>query len=168
MRYLTVLAVTAAVSVATPLAAQTTAPEFKPLEFLVGHCFIGTFPNGKSTDEHCFEWVFDRKFIRDRHAVRAADGSGGPQYQGETLYRWDPKAKQLAYSYWNSDGEMITGTVIPETNDIVFPGRYDTPKGAVELQAVWTPLTDGYRVLHSQREGSEWKTQWTMTMKRKS
>src|SRR5512144_1524092 len=69
---------------------------FAPLEFLVGSCWVGTFPDGKQTDEHCFEWVFDRKFIRDRHTVR-----GGAPYEGESLYSWDAKANRIAFSYWS-------------------------------------------------------------------
>ena len=165
MRLLTILAASATMSFAPPLVAQAAAvPDFKPLEFLVGHCWIGTFPNGKQTDEHCFEWVFDRKFIRDHHAVRDV-ASPAAKYQGETLYGWDAMEKHLAYWYWNSDGQMITGTVAYEGNDIVFPGRYDTPKGPVDLKAVWTPLVDGYRVSQSQRAGSEWTPLWTMTLK---
>src|SRR4051812_49896955 len=61
-------------------------PAFKPLEFLVGSCWTGTFPDGKQTDTHCFEWLYDRHFIRVRHVVR-----GGPPYEGESTYRVDPK-----------------------------------------------------------------------------
>lgn len=166
MRLLTILAASAAIAFAPPLASQTPSPDFKPLEFLVGHCWIGTFPDGKNTDEHCFEWVFDHKFIRDRHVVRATAGSTAAPYQGESLYGWDAKEQQLAYWYWNTNGQMITGSVAYEGKDIIFPGRYDTPKGQVEIKAVWTPLADSYRVSHSQRDGSGWKALWTMTLKR--
>jgi hypothetical protein len=43
--------------------------------------------------------VFDRKFIRDRHVVRGADG----RYDGETLFGWDDREKQLAFWYWTVD-----------------------------------------------------------------
>ena len=75
---------------------QPQPPDFRPLEFVVGSCWVGTFPDGKATDEHCFEWVYDRKFIRDRHVVR----NGEAPYAGEALYGWDPKAKRLAFWYW--------------------------------------------------------------------
>jgi hypothetical protein len=61
---------------------QPSAPDFRPFEFLVGDCWVGSFPDGKATDEHCFEWVYDRKFIRDRHVVR----NGEAPYFGEALY----------------------------------------------------------------------------------
>jgi hypothetical protein len=31
---------------------------YQPLAFLVGHCWRGTFPDGRATDEHCFSWIY--------------------------------------------------------------------------------------------------------------
>lgn len=143
---------------------QRNAPDFRPLEFLVGDCWIGTFPDGKQTDEHCFEWVYDRKFIRDRHVVR----NGQAPYAGETLYGWDARARRLAFWYFNSEGDVILGTVEYQGDSIVFPTRYETDKGPVDLRAVWTRTgPDGYRVAQSQREGEAWKPLWGMELRRK-
>jgi hypothetical protein len=140
------------------LHAQVAAPNFAPLEFLVGSCWIATFPDGKQTDEHCFEWVFDKKFIRDKHVVR-----GGSPYQGETVYGIDPNTKALSYWYWTSRGQVVIGLVEYHADSIVFPSRYQGANGEVELKAVWTRVgTDGYRASTSQRAGSEWKTLFTM------
>jgi hypothetical protein len=143
---------------------QVQTPDFRPLEFLVGDCWAGTFPDGKQTDEHCFEWVYDRKFIRDRHVVR----NGKAPYAGETLYGWDTKEKRLAFWYWNSEGEVMVGTVEYRPDSIVFPTRYETDKGPIELRAVWTRIgLDSYRVEQSQRAGVAWKPLWAMELKRK-
>jgi hypothetical protein len=143
---------------------QTTTPDFRPLEFLVGSCWAGTFPDGKQTDEHCFEWVFDHKFIRDRHVVR----NGKAPYAGETLYGWNVRQKQLAFWYWNSEGEVLTGTVEYHAENIVFPTRYETEKGTVELRATWTRTgPDSYRVEQSRRQGDEWTPLWAMELRRK-
>jgi hypothetical protein len=159
---LTTLAAVSALSLFhTP---QPRTPDFRPMEFVVGDCWVGTFPDGKATDEHCFEWVFDRKFIRDRHVVR----SGEAPYAGETLYGWDPREKRLALWYWNSEGEVLVGAVEYRPGSIVFPTRYITDKGAVELRATWTRTgPDSYRVEQSQRAGVAWKPLWTMDLKRK-
>lgn len=139
-------------------------PDFTPLEFLVGSCWIGTFPDGQRTDEHCFEWVFDRQFIRDRHVVR-----GGPPYSGESLYRWDAAAKRISYWYWASPGFVVTGHLELAPEGMVFPSRLQTPKGEVQLKAVWARTSgDAYRVSQSQREGEgEWKPLWSMELRRK-
>ena len=159
---LVLLLVTTASSVG--LAQQSPPVDFSPLAFLVGSCWIGTFPDGKQTDEHCFEWVYDKKFIRDRHVVR-----GGQPYQGETLYGWDPREKQLSFWYFNSDGQVIRGEVENTQEGLVFPERITTPEGEVELKSVWTRQGEnGYRVWQGQRTGETWKTLWTMEFKRTS
>ena len=143
---------------------QAQPPDFRPLEFVVGSCWVGTFPDGKATDEHCFEWVYDRKFIRDRHVVR----NGEAPYAGEALYGWDPKAKRLAFWYWNSQGEVLLGTVEYRPESIVFPTQYETDKGTIQLRATWTRTgPDSYRVDQSQRTSDAWKPLWTMELKRK-
>ena len=160
------LTIAATVSAAFVLEAQSpNSPDFRPLEFLVGRCWIGTFPDGKQTDEHCFEWVFDHKFIRDRHIVR----NGDAPYQGETLYGWNPKEKRLEFWYWNSDGEILRGMVEYTAKAIVFPTVYYSKTGPIEMRAIWTPLgRDSYRAKEEQHVGTEWKTLRTMEFKSKS
>jgi hypothetical protein len=150
------------------LGAQGNAPEsaksdarFAPMAFLVGSCWVGTFPDGKQTDEHCFEWAYDGKFIRDRHVVR-----GGPPYSGETFYAWDAANKHVGYWYFSSMGTVQEGYVEETKEGLVFPSA--TPGAEGEVRSVWTRLgSDGYRVNATQRKGGAWKTLFAMEMKRK-
>ena len=143
---------------------QPSAPDFRPFQFLVGDCWVGRFPDGKQTDEHCFEWVYDRKFIRDRHVVR----TGKAPYAGETIYGWDAKAKRLAFWYFNSEGDVMVGTVEYRPDSIVFPTQYETDNGKIDLRATWMRTgPDSYRVAQSQRAGEAWKPLWAMELKRK-
>ena len=88
---------------------------------------------------------------------------------GETLYGWDPEEKRLAFWYWNSEGEVLIGAVEYRPGSIVFPTKYVTDKGTVELRATWTRRgQDSYRVEQSQRTGEVWKPLWTMELKRHS
>jgi hypothetical protein len=142
---------------AAPLGAQV---PFRPLEFLVGHCWIGTFPDGKQIDEHCFEWMYDKKFIRDRHIVR-----GGPSiYEGQSIYSWDAKAKRVVFSYYNNVGQVMTGHAEETSEGIVFPQK----NGDDELKTIWTrPSPDSYHVWVGQKTGDTWKVLWTMDLKQK-
>ncbi|MEP6619154.1 MAG: hypothetical protein ABJE47_07565 [bacterium] len=163
MKILLALAAATLATVAAHSASAQQVAGFKPFEPLVGHCWVGTFPDGKQTDEHCFDWVFDHKFIRDRHVVR----HGAGPYEGETIYSWDAKQKRVVYSYYNSEGQVITGVVNPAPGQLVFPSHYDTPKGTVQIRAVWSALNENdYTVAQSQKSGTKWKQLWTMTMKR--
>jgi hypothetical protein len=150
---------------ATRAAAQTHethSADFGSLANLVGNCWVGTFPDGKQTDEHCFEWMLDRKFIRDKHVVR-----GGKPYAGETIYMWDAAAKQLSFYYWNSEGQLMTGRGTPTAHGIDFLTRLPGKSGDMALKATWTPTgPDGFRIWNGQRAGDAWKELWTMEMKR--
>ena len=139
-----------------------TPTHFKPMEFLVGSCWIGTFPDGRRTDEHCFEWVYDRKFIRDRHIVR-----GGAPYEGETLYGKQGSDALVSYWYWSSTGGISTGQMDAVGDALIFPERHVSATGVLEMRAVWRrTAADRYRVVQEQRRGTEWTTAWTMDMVR--
>ena len=64
------------------LAAADVQSAYQPLAFLAGHCWKGSFPGGHRTDEHCFSWIYDGKFLRDRHTVRS---EGQPDALGESI-----------------------------------------------------------------------------------
>ena len=150
------------------VAAQAPAPAslsepLRPLEFLVGSCWTGTFPGGKSTDTHCFEPVFAGTFIRDRHVVR-----GGKQpYEGETIYGWDPRQKKVIYTYWASDGAISTGSMERVQGGLMFPESYAGDRGGVTMRNVWTITgPDSYDVVVSQLKDGAWREMWRMTMRR--
>jgi hypothetical protein len=90
---------------------------YQPLAFLADHCWKGAFPGG-GTDEHCFTWIYNGKFLRDRHTVRAA---GKPDALGESIYFWDSNAKRLEYLYIESDGGFSRGPVSIDNEALVFP-----------------------------------------------
>lgn len=142
--------------------AQPTPDAFKPIEFVAGSCWTGTFPDGKQTDEHCFEWVYEKMYLRDRHTVR-----GGKPYQGESLYAWNPADQRLGFFYWNSEGLVGTGYVEQRPDGIVFPQKYLMKTGVMEMQSTWVRTgPDGYRVSVAQRAGDTWKTLWSMNFTR--
>ena len=90
---------------------------YRPLAYLADHCWKGAFPGG-GTDEHCFTWIYDGKFLRDRHTVRAA---GKPDALGESIYFWDSAAKRLEYLYFESEGGVSRGPVVVDNEGLLFP-----------------------------------------------
>jgi hypothetical protein len=93
-------------------------PVYQPLAFLAEHCWKGKFPNSTQTDEHCFSWVYDGKFLRDRHTVRTP---GKADALGESIYYGDAATKQLEYLYFESDGGHSRGSVSIDKESLVFP-----------------------------------------------
>ena len=137
--------------------------ELQPLAFLVGSCWTGAFPDGKSRDTHCYEAVYAGQFVRDRHVVRG----GTRPYEGETIYAWDPKQKRIVFTYWNSDGGISTGVVEPGDGEIVFPEAHADGSGQMTLKTVWTLRdADTYDSWVAQFRDGQWREMWRMTMRR--
>lgn len=117
--------------------------EIEPLQFLVGWCWAGLFPDGKQIDVHCFEPVYGGVHLRDRHAV----SGGSALYQGETIYSWSKDTSEITYVYWNSYGGISTGTATPGAGNLAFPDEtYSGSNGeTVTISSVWENITaDGY------------------------
>jgi hypothetical protein len=107
---------------------------YQPLAFLADHCWKGTFPGGR-TDEHCFTWIYDGKFLRDQHTVRA---EGKPDALGESIYFWDSAAKRLEYLYIESDGGFSRGPVSIDNEGLVFPDTSLVENGkAIVYRSRW-------------------------------
>ena len=154
------LAIAATTSLSKPK--QPSPSAFAPLEFLVGSCWAGTFADGKTTDTHCFDWILDRKFIRDNHVVASE-----PRYEGETTYAWDATAKRVVYRYVSSAGLLLDGTMESQGGQLISVGQYTGEKGPVNVRAVWTRLSDStYRAESYEKAGDEWKLMFTVQYRR--
>ncbi len=145
-------------------AAQAPAP-YEPLAFLAGSCWKGTFPNGKRSDEHCFTWMYGGKFLRDRHVVR---GEGRPDDLGETIYFWNPQARQIEYLYVESDGGFSRGVVGVAPGALVFPPASYVDQGKTETyRSRWSrDGAEAYDVVTEFQSGDSWREGWRVHMVR--
>ncbi len=156
---LTALLLSPALTFAAPI------EQLKPMEFLAGHCWKGSFPNGKSTDEHCFEWMLDGHTLRDRHVVKA---EGKPDYVGETIYYWDSEKKIVTYLYVENLGGFSTGTALAEGRALVFPvARYVEGGKALMYRTRWTRGGDtSYEVANEIQNKDQWVVAFKLTMQK--
>lgn len=139
-------------------AAHESAAHLSPLAFLAGHCWTAPFPDGKSTDTHCFEWVYGQHQLRDRHVVKGA--GSGPEYRGETLYLWDAKTSRIVYRYIDSTGGHSNGYVEPADDALRFPDdNYVAADGkTISFVTQWRRVdADHYEAKTRQRVGDELK-----------
>jgi hypothetical protein len=141
------------------LSAAAEAPQppahFAAMAYLAGHCWLGQFPGGKLTDEHCYDWVYGGYFLRDRHVVR-----GGPEdYFGETMYAWDAKRGAVVYQYWDSTGGTSHGETRTDGNTLLFPADEYVNDGEPTLfRAKWKRLDDDrYEAVTEQEIPDGWK-----------
>jgi hypothetical protein len=129
------------------LAAAEPRTEYQPLAFLAGHCWKGGLPGGGNiTDEHCFSWIYDGRFLRDRHTVRTP---GKPDALGESIYFWDAIDNRLEYLYIESDGGSSRGPVTTQQESLVFPDTSFIQNGKTQVyRSRWQPNgADAYEVL---------------------
>lgn len=136
----------------------------KPFAFWAGHCWKGEFPNGKQTDEHCFQWMYDGQALRDVHTVRAP---GRPDYVGETIYYYDSGARQVQYLYVEAGGGISRGTVTPSASGLAFPAaQYVAAGQPLTYRAQWTPAGEAYEAFSEIYVNDKWVTQFKMLLKR--
>jgi hypothetical protein len=156
----------ATTSTAAAAGASAMAAAFEPLAFLVGHCWKGTFPDGKMTDEHCFSWIYGGKFVRDEHVVHK--GGGQPDGFGESIYVWDAPSGQLQYLYIESAGGFSRGIVSSENDALVFPAATYSEKGQVQTyRSRWQRIgSDAYDVVTEFRDGDRWVPGFTIHMQK--
>lgn len=149
-----------------PMAAAAEPIEaLKPMAFLAGHCWKGDFTDAKQTDEHCFQWLYNGKALRDTHTVRAA---GRPDYVGETTYYWDSASRRVEWLYLENAGGLSRGTVQSEPGALVFPPTQFVEGGsAMTFRVRWTLVgSDAYEAWSEAQDKNGWTTMFRMTLKR--
>ena len=140
-------------------------PPLAPLAVLEGACWRGTFPDGKTTDTHCYRYFYDGAFLRDTHRV----GGDRPEYRGETIYHRDPETGRIVYRYWNSQGGVSDGVVVPEAGRLLFPAERHVTEGGevIELQTTIEPEgADRYVSVTERRTGEGWEEVWRIEFDR--
>ena len=154
-------------AVAVVDAAAEPVDALKPMAFLAGHCWKGDFPDGKQSDEHCFQWLYGGKALRDTHTVRAP---GRPDYVGETTYYWESGAKRVEYLYVENLGGVSRGTMESAPGALVFPPtQYVADGKAMTYRVRWTLLDDSsYEAWSEMQDKNGWVTMFKLTMKRSS
>ena len=151
--------------VVSSLASAEPIEPLKPMAFLAGHCWKGQFADGKRTDEHCFQWLYGGKALRDTHTVRAPDR---PDYVGETTYYYDAAAKRVEWVYIENLGGISRGTVESTAGTLVFPPTQYIAEGQTMTYRVrWTPVgNDAYEAWSEAQTKDGWATMFKVTLKR--
>jgi hypothetical protein len=147
------------------LADDAPAEPYQPMAFLAGHCWKGSFPNKPMTDEHCFEWVYDGRFLRDRHTVHA---EGKPDYLGETMYYWDPVSRQIQFIYFESQGGVSKGSVQGASDGLLFPpASYVDADGEQTYRSHWQRSGgDAYEAVNEFKTKDGWVVAWKIKMQK--
>ena len=144
------------------LASPPTASPLSHLAYLAGSCWKGTFAGRNVTDEHCFKWIYNGRFLRDHHIVV---GDSVP-YEGETTYAWDPAQKQIVYWYIALPGFYSHGTVAPSDSVLFFHDNLQMSQSR-QLRTTWRRSdANTYTVRVEDVTNGQSKELWSMVMRR--
>ena len=137
----------------------------KPMSFLAGHCWKGTFPDGKRTDEHCFAWMYDGRVLRDTHVVRQP---GKPDGVGEATYYVDSAGKHVEFLYIENSGGFARGSVEMLPEALLFPdARYVGDGQTLVYRARWTRQGDNaYEAWSEAQTADGWATMFRVVLRR--
>ena len=157
----------AALALTTLAGAAAAAPAelLKPMAFLADHCWKGTFADGKTTDEHCFFWMYGGSVLRDTHTVRRP---GKPDMTGESTYFVDTVGNHVAFLYIESGGGSSRGTVESLPGSLLFPDtQYVSDGEALVYRARWTRQGERAYEAWSEAQGPDgWTTMFKVLLKR--
>jgi hypothetical protein len=159
------LALTCLAAVAHAAPAVEPAALLRPMSFLAGHCWKGTFADGKTTDEHCFAWMYGGRALRDTHTVRRP---GKPDGLGESTYYVDSAGNHLEFLYIENSGGYSRGTVESLPEALLFPDtRYISDGEALVYRARWTRQGDkAYEAWSEAQTADGWSTMFKMVLRR--
>ena len=156
------VATTGRVSAQASASSPPPASPLSPLSFLAGSCWKGTFAGRNVTDEHCFKWIYNGRFLRDHHIVV---GDSVP-YEGESTYAWDAPSKQIVYWYIALPGFYSHGSVTPSDSVLLFHESLQTA-AARQLRTTWRRAgPDAYTIRVEDITDATPKLLWTIEMKR--
>lgn len=159
------LAALALTTLAGAASAADPADLLKPMAFLAGHCWKGAFADGKTTDEHCFSWMYGGRVLRDAHVVRSP---GKPDGLGESTYYVDSAGNHLDFLYIENGGGFSRGTVESLPEALLFPDtQYISDGEAMVYRARWTRKDEtSYEAWSEAQTPDGWTTMFRLVLKR--
>jgi hypothetical protein len=133
---------------------------------MAGHCWSGTYPDGTTSDTQCYSVQFGRLL---RGTIELSGMHGGQpvdDFQGDSVYAWNPKTNRVQYTFWASDGSYGTGEMYRDGERLVFPPT-DAADSPGAMRSVWRRLdADSFVVTREKRQGETWGKVFEVTYRR--
>ena len=158
-----ILLLAIAAALAAPAPAIALEPHFKPLAYLVGHCWRARFKNGQQ-DVQCYRSLYGGKLLQSTHVVEGSQ----PRYEGMSVFSWDAANKRVRYHYFTSTGAVSEGHFDDRADGIVIPERHVGDDGKVtELETRYErDGDDAYNVVTREKTAKGWVERWTLNYRR--
>ena len=167
MKRVGALAVAAACAAASSAFAQSLPVGFGWFADMVGSCWVGKFPDGKTVHTHCYTAQFG-KFMRGTAALAGEkDGAAHVQFEGDSIYAWDDAGKKIVYYIWGSDGNHNRLEASWSGEELTFPVMTRADPAKVAFRSVWKRIdANSFEVRRERPNGNEWATVLSVTYRR--
>jgi len=156
------------VTVAASAEEQPSADPLEPFGWfkdMAGYCWSGMHPDGKTTDTQCYSVQFGRILRGTIKLSGTSDDNKPVNFEGDSVYVWNPKIDRVQYTLWANDGTYGTGEMLVIGDHLVFPpANADTP-GATRL--VWQRVdANSFIVMRERRQQGTWSKVFEVTYRR--
>jgi hypothetical protein len=157
--------VTVATSAADAPASTDPLEPFGWFKDIAGSCWTGMHTDSKTTDTQCYSVQFGRLMRGTIKLIGTSDDNKPVNFEGESVYAWNPKTERVQYTFWANDGTYGTGEMYPVGDHLVFPpANVDSP-GATRL--VWQKVdADNFIVIRERRTEGVWSKVFEVTYRR--
>lgn len=134
---------------------------------LVGSCWQGGFPDGKTRHAQCYTSQFDR-FLRGTAVLSTElDGVVKEQFSGDSLFALEAASGRIVYYIWGSNGSHGRHEAYYASDELVFPvARKDDP-AVTSYRSVWRRIdADTFEVRRETPDGDGWNTELIIVYRR--
>jgi hypothetical protein len=152
---------------AASLSAQELPAGFGWFGTMVGSCWIGQFPDGRTEHTQCYSGQFG-KFMRGTASLSSAKETARQVlFEGDSLFAWDDASKRIVYYIWGSDGthRQLQAQYIGEELHFPVPSRTDPTQ--VSYRSVWRRIdASSFEVRRERPRGEQWATELIVTYRK--
>lgn len=142
-------------------AAEAPLAQFGWFADVVGSCWAGTFPDGKTQHTHCYTEQFGR-FIRGTSVLSIG-------FQGDSLFAWNGAERRIDYYIWGSDGSHSRQEASYDGERLVFPIRSRKDPAKIAFRSAWKRIdANSFEVSREVPDGEGWKTELTVLYRRQA
>ena len=139
-------------------------PDFGWFGDLVGSCWTGRMPDGKTEHTQCYTKQYDR-FIRGTATLSIErEGKWRAVFAGDSLFAGEPSGQRLSYYIWGTDGQhrALEANYFGD-GELVFPMPSRDDPSKIAFRSVWKRVDkDRFEVRRERPVSEKWVPELTV------
>jgi hypothetical protein len=134
---------------------------------LIGSCWTGDYPDGRTSDTQCYSSQYGRVLRGTIELQGVHNGRAVASFEGDSVYAWNPKAKRIDYTFWANDGTYGTARAYLEGEAIVHISDRPPDSKAPEIRSVWRRIdADTFEVTREKKSADSWERVFSVRYRR--